>query len=100
MKLLRPWEPIVCALILLALFFWVLRRAAKAVVKGYLTTSDPFLRALSAGVFGGFIAVSVANLTASVWETLVVGVGFWFLAGLATSAALEISADKPVGERT
>jgi O-antigen ligase len=87
-------------LILLALFLWVLLRAAKGVVKGYLTTSDPYLRALSAGVFGGFIAVSVANVTASVWETLVVGVGFWFLAGLATSAALEISRDTSVGDRT
>ncbi len=75
-------------LILLALFLWVLVRGAKGLVKGYVTTSDPFLRALTAGVFGGWVAVAVANVTASVWETLVVGVGFWFLGGLATSAAL------------
>jgi putative inorganic carbon (HCO3(-)) transporter len=75
-------------LILLALFLWVLLRGAKGLAKGYMTTSDPFLRALAAGVFGGWVAVAVANVTASVWETLVVGVGFWFLGGLATSAAL------------
>ena len=64
-------------------------------------TSDPYLRALTAGVFAGFVAVAVANVTASVWETLVVGVGFWFLAGLATSAALHCEAEvsERAGER-
>lgn len=75
-------------LLLLALFLWVLVRGAKGLLKGHSMTSDPFLRGLTAGVFGGWVAVAVANITASVWETLVVGVGFWFLAGLATSAAL------------
>jgi len=75
-------------LLLFAFFLWTLLRAAKGLVKGSGTTRDPFSRALAAGVFGGFIAVAAANVTASVWETLVVGVGFWFLAGLATSAAL------------
>jgi O-antigen ligase len=76
-------------LLLLGFFLWVLLRGAKGLVKGYETTHDPYLRALCAGTFGALVAVSVANVTASVWETLVVGVGFWFLAGLATSAALE-----------
>ncbi len=76
---------------LLALFLWVLVRAAKGLLKGHAETSDPFLRAVTAGVFGGWVAVAVANITASVWETLVVGVGFWFLAGLATSAVLHSS---------
>ena len=75
-------------LLLLAFFVWVLLRAAKGLVRGHGTTRDPYVRALTAGVFGAFVAVAVANATASVWETLVVGVGFWFLAGLATSAAL------------
>jgi putative inorganic carbon (hco3(-)) transporter len=75
-------------LLLLAFFLWILLRGAKGLVKGHATTHDPYLRALCAGVFGAFVAVAVANLTASVWETLIVGVGFWFLSGLATSAAL------------
>ncbi len=75
-------------LILLAFFLWILLRGAKGLVRGHGTTRDPYLRALCAGVFGAFVAVAVANFTASVWETLVVGVGFWFLSGLATSAAL------------
>ncbi len=76
-------------LILLALFLWILWRGAKGLVKGYGTARDPAIRALCAGMFGAFIAVAVANFTASVWETLIVGVGFWFMAGLATSAALQ-----------
>jgi putative inorganic carbon (HCO3(-)) transporter len=78
-------------LILLVLFLWVLVRGAKGLLKGYALAPDPFLRALAAGVFGGWVAVAVANVTASVWETLVVGVGFWFLGGLAASAALHPS---------
>jgi len=75
-------------LILLFCFLWVLLRNARALVRGYEVARDPFVRALSAGVFAACLAVAVANFTASVWETLVVGVGFWFLAGLATSSAL------------
>ncbi len=75
-------------LLLLALFLWVLVRGAKGLLKGHAVTSDPYLRGLTAGVFGAWVAVAVANVTASVWETLVVGVGFWFLAGLATSVVL------------
>ncbi|MCE5254973.1 MAG: O-antigen ligase family protein [Actinomycetia bacterium] len=75
-------------LLLLAFFLWILLRGAKGLVKGYAMGEGPYVRALCAGVFGAFVAVAVANLTASVWETLVVGVGFWFLSGLATSAAL------------
>jgi len=77
-------------LILLALFVWILWRTAKGLVKSYKSARDPYLRALAAGVFGGFVAVVVANVTASVWETLVVGVGFWFLAGLATSVGFQL----------
>ncbi|OFW61267.1 MAG: hypothetical protein A2133_11310 [Actinobacteria bacterium RBG_16_64_13] len=80
-------------LILLALFLWILLRGAKGLVKGYGMTGDPYLRALAAGALGAFAAVAVANLTASVWETLAVGVGFWFLTGLATSAAMQVGAD-------
>jgi O-antigen ligase len=78
-------------LLLLAFFLWILLRAGKGLVKGYLSTGDPFFRALAAGVFAAFVAVAVANLFASLWETLVVGVGFWFMTGLATSAALHLS---------
>jgi len=85
-------------LILLALFLWVLLRAVKGLVRGYEVTHDPYMRALTAGVFGAFVGVAVANVTASVWETLVVGVGFWFLTGLATSAALQLPGEAPVEE--
>jgi len=75
-------------LLLLGLFIWVLLRAAKGLVKAHGLVSEPFTKAFVAGVFGGFIAVAAANATASVWETLVVGVAFWFFAGFATSAGL------------
>lgn len=75
-------------LILLALFLWMLLRGAKGLVRAHGQAADPYMRALAAGTFGAFMAVAGANLTASVWETLVVGVGFWFLAGLVTSAVL------------
>jgi O-antigen ligase len=75
-------------LVLVALFLWILLRALKGLVRGYGATTDRFLRPLAAGAVGAFVAVAVANATASVWETLTVGVGFWFLTGLVTSACL------------
>jgi O-antigen ligase len=72
-------------LLLLAAFLWILLRAGKGLVAATLDQTDPYLRAVAAGVFGGFIAVLLANMTASVWETLVVGAGFWFLAGMASA---------------
>jgi O-antigen ligase len=74
-------------LLLLAFFLWILLRAIKGLVKGHGAT-DGFRRALAAGMIAAFVAVAVANVTASVWETLTVGVGFWFLTGLVTSATL------------
>ena len=86
-------------LILLALFMWILWRTGKSLIKSNKSSHDPYVRALTAGVFGGFVAVAVANVTASVWETLIVGVGFWFLAGLATSAGFQLQdAEDPGGE--
>jgi putative inorganic carbon (HCO3(-)) transporter len=82
-------------LILLVLFLWVLLRTAKGLVKAHGRTGDPFLRPLTAGMFGAFIAVAVANATASVWETLVVGVAFWFMSGLVTSSVLHAPAPCP-----
>ena len=79
-------------LILFVLFMWVLLRAAKGLVRAHGQSDDPFLRPLAAGAFGAFIAVAVANATAGVWETLVVGVAFWFMTGLATSAVLHAEA--------
>lgn len=76
-------------LILLGAFLWLLFRAAKSLVAAYLYEQDPWLRAFAAGVFGAFVAVAVANLTAGVWETLVVGAGFWFLSGLAAGGCGE-----------
>ena len=75
-------------LLLLCFFLWMLWRVAKGLVANQRAVHDPFTKAVVAGVFGGFVAVCVANLTASVWETLVVGVGFWFLMGFATSPFL------------
>jgi len=85
-------------LILLVAFVWLLLRAAKGVVAGYRRQTDPFLRAVAAGAFGGCAAVAFANLTASVWETLVVGAGFWFLAGLASAPALGSDKALPASE--
>ncbi len=85
-------------LILLALFLWILLRGAKGLVKAHRTARDPYLQALCAGVFGAFVAVAAANFTASVWEALVVGAAFWFLAGLATSAGLQDHAEEPAAE--
>jgi putative inorganic carbon (hco3(-)) transporter len=74
-------------LLLLAFFLWILLRAIKGLVRGHGST-DGFRRALAAGTIAAFVAVAVANVTASVWETLTVGVGFWFLTGLVTSVTL------------
>jgi len=74
-------------LILLGAFLWLLWRAGKGLVAAHADGGDPAGRAVIAGVFGGFVAVVVANVTASVWETLVVGQAFWFLAGMAASTA-------------
>ncbi len=79
-------------LILLGLFIWILVRGAKGIVKSHVSAETPYLRAVTAGIFGGFVAVVFANLTASVWETLIVGSGFWFLAGLGTSLARQLPA--------
>ena len=77
-------------LLLLVFFLWLLLRGAKGLVrKGIGVTTDPYLKALTAGVFGAFLAVAVANVFEADWETLAVGVEYWFLAGLVTSAALE-----------
>ena len=80
-------------LVLLFAFLWLLLRVGKGLVASHQAQTDPFLRAVVAGVFGGFVAVAFANFTASVWETLVVGAGFWFLAGLATSLGAGVGAD-------
>ena len=76
-------------LLLLVFFLWLLLRGAKGLVQGYRVTTDPYLKALTAGAFGAFLAVAVANAFEGDWETLAVGVEYWFLAGLVTSAALE-----------
>jgi len=76
-------------LILLAVFLWLLIRSGKGLVGGYHRASDPYLKALAAGMFGAFLAVIVADFFEADWETLSVGVEFWFLAGLVTSALLQ-----------
>ena len=40
-------------------------------------------------MFGALLAVIAADFFEADWETLAVGVQFWFLAGLVTSALLE-----------
>ncbi len=81
-------------LVLLGAFLWLLVRAGKGLLAAYVDQADPYLRGVAAGVFGGFVAVAFANLTASVWETVAVGSGFWFLVGLA-SAPLEAESRLP-----
>ncbi len=75
-------------LLLLVAFLWVMLRVGKGLVKGSRVSEDPFVRALTAGVFGALVAVAVANVFASVFETLAVGAALWLLAGLSTAAAL------------
>ena len=70
-------------LLLLAAFLWLLLRAAKGLVLARRRQVSPYGRAVAAGVFAGFVAVAVANVTASVWETLVVASAFWFMTGFA-----------------
>ena len=76
-------------LLLLVFFLWLLLRSAKGLVRGYRIAGDPYLKALAAGMLGAFIAVVAADFFEGDWETLAVGVEFWFLAGLVTSALLE-----------
>ena len=75
-------------LLLLVFFLWLLLRSAKGLVRAHRIAGDPYLKALAAGMFGAFAAVVVANFFEADWETLSVGVPFWFLAGLVTSAVL------------
>ena len=75
-------------LLLLVFFFWLLWRNLKGLVRSHALTADPYLKALAAGVFGAVVAVIVADFFEADWEGVAVAVGFWFLCGLATSAAL------------
>ena len=75
-------------LLLLVFFLWLLLRSAKGLIRGYRVASDPYLKALAAGMLGAFVAVVVADFFEADWETLSVGAEFWFLAGLVTSALL------------
>lgn len=72
-------------LVLVGAFLWLLVRAGKGLVAAHVDQTDPYLRGVVAGVFGGFVAVAFANLTASVWETVAVGSAFWFLVGFASA---------------
>lgn len=72
-------------LVLLVAFLWLLTRSGKGLVAAYVDQRDSYLRGVAAGVFGGFVAVAFANLTASVWETVAVGSAFWFLVGFASA---------------
>lgn len=74
-------------LVLLAALMWLLLRTAKGLVAAHLGVRDPLFRAVTAGGFAAFLAVCTANLTAGVWETVAVGAGSWFLAGLAASTS-------------
>ena len=81
-------------LLLLGAFLWVLMRAAKSLFRASREQTDPYGRAVAAGAFAGFLAVAIANVTASVWETLVVASAFWFLAGFAGSLSAESAGDE------
>ena len=80
---------------LLLVFLWMLTRDAKGIVAAWRAQKDPFFRSVGAGAFGAFVAVTVAAVFTSSWETLAVGAGFWFLAGLASSLPC---ADEPAAE--
>ena len=87
-------------LLLLALFLWLLLRGGKGLVRGYRDAGDPYAKALAVGMLGSFVAVIVADFFEADWETLAVGVLFWFLAGLVTSALLERGAGQVSGAGT
>lgn len=87
-------------LFLLIAFLWLLLSVGKGLVKGFLTSTDPYIIALATGTFGALVAVCIANLTAGVWETLSVGAIFWLLAGMVTSAALHLEPEKPDAEKS
>jgi O-antigen ligase len=84
---------------LLIFFLWIVVRAAKGLVKGWRVSSDPYLRGLTAGMFGGFVAVAVASFTGHAWSALAVGAGFWFMSGLATAAALDAEGSQELPAR-
>jgi O-antigen ligase len=75
-------------LLLLVFFFWLMWRNLKGLVRSHAVTTDPYLKALAAGVFGAVVAIIVADLFEADWEGVAVAVGFWFLCGLTTSAVL------------
>jgi O-antigen ligase len=75
-------------LLLLTFFLWLLVRSAKGLLRAHGVATDPYLKALAAGMFGAFLAVAAADFFEADWETLSIGVQFWFLAGLVTSAVL------------
>ena len=81
-------------LLLLLAFVWMLVRAGKGLVAAFKDLTEPWRRGFVAGVFGGFVGVCVSALTISVWETLVVAAGFWFLVGLASSQEEDGEADR------
>lgn len=82
-------------LLFLLAFLWLLARAGKGIVASFREQTDPLYRGVAAGAFGAFVAVAVAAIFTSSWETLAVGAGFWFLSGLASSLP---AADEPSPE--
>jgi O-antigen ligase len=82
-------------LVLLSAFVWLLLRGGKGLVRGHRVAGDAYGKALTAGMFGAFLGVCVANAFEADWETMAVGVEFWFLAGLVTSGGLTL---KPGGD--
>jgi O-antigen ligase len=76
-------------LLLLVIFVWLLARSGKGLVRGYRLATDPYGKALAAGMLGAFVAIIAADFFEADWETLAVGVQCWCLAGLVTSALTE-----------
>lgn len=66
----------------LAAFLWLIREAIRTGAVGRREARDSYHRSLLTGVTAGLAAVAVQNFTASIWEVLIVGAYWWFLAGM------------------
>lgn len=66
----------------LAAFLWLTGEAVRTGWIGRREVRNDYYRSLLTGITAGLVAVSVQNLTASIWEVLIVGAYWWFLAGV------------------
>jgi len=81
----------------LAAFLWLIWKAIRIGMAGRREVQDSYHRSLLTGVTAGLVAVAVQNFTASIWEVLIVGAYWWFLAGL-QAAVVRIDREQREGQ--